>query len=236
MPAHKQKKIYKIQLQMNREGTIQKIIAQKLLPLFYADDAEVCIAVTRALYEAGIYCIEFTNRGGNALQNFTALVKERNHSMPELLLGIGTIKTDDDATAFINAGADFLVSPFFDNTVCDVAYMSKILWIPGCMTATEIHEAQKAGCTLIKLFPGNVLGPGFVEAIKPLFTSLDFIVTGGVDTTEENLNAWFKSGVAGVGIGSKLITNDILQNKNYEELKKKTKELTAAIYNIIKAK
>jgi 2-dehydro-3-deoxyphosphogluconate aldolase / (4S)-4-hydroxy-2-oxoglutarate aldolase len=215
---------------MNREtAVIEKINAQKILPLFYHDSASVCIAVCKALYEAGIRCIEFTNRGGKALQNFTALVNEKNKSMPELLLGVGTIKNVDDATAFINAGADFLVSPVFDSSICDVAYMNKILWIPGCMTPTEIHEAQKAGCTLIKLFPGNVLGPGFVEAVKPLFSDLDFIVTGGVDTTQENLTAWFKAGAAGVGMGSKLITKDILQNKDYELLKAKTREVLALI-------
>ena len=222
---------------MNKESlTIQKIKEQQLLPLFYHDDITVCIAVTKALYEAGIRCVEFTNRGSKALENFSALIRERNNSMPEMLLGIGTIKNGDEATIFINAGAGFLVSPVFDSSVCDVANLNKILWIPGCMTVTEIHTAQKAGCNLIKLFPGNILGPGFVEAIMPLFNGLDFIVTGGVDTTEENLNAWFKAGVAGVGMGSKLITKNILQNKNYEELKVKTKKVIAVINNVIKAK
>lgn len=216
-----------------RDGAIKHIKAQKILPLFYHDDSTVCIAVCKALYEAGIRCIEFTNRGSNALQNFTALVKEKDTSMPELLLGIGTVKNVEDAAAFINAGADFLVSPVFDSGVSDAAYMNKILWIPGCMTPTEIHAAEQAGCTLIKLFPGNVLGPGFMEVIKPLFSGLDFIVTGGVDTTKENLKAWFRSGVAGVGMGSKLITKDILQNKDYEQLKTKTREVIVAIGSIL---
>jgi 2-dehydro-3-deoxyphosphogluconate aldolase / (4S)-4-hydroxy-2-oxoglutarate aldolase len=215
---------------------IQIIKEQGLLPLFYHNDTAVCIETVKSLYEAGVRCIEFINRGNKALENFMQLVKERNNSMKELLLGIGTIKNGDEATAFINAGADFLVSPVFDSSVCDVAYLNKVLWIPGCMTPTEIHAAEKARCSLIKLFPGNVLGPGFVEAIKPLFTGLDFIVTGGVDTTKENIKAWFKSGVSGVGMGSKLITKDILQNGNYEELKEKTKEVIAIINNIIKAK
>lgn len=214
------------------QQAIQKITEQGLLPLFYQDDATICVAVTRALYEAGVRCIEFTNRGANALQNFKQLMVERDHSMQELSLGIGTVKNADEATAFVNAGADFLISPFFDNGVCDVAYMNKMLWVPGCMTTTEIHAAQNAGCSLIKLFPGNVLGPGFVEAIMPLFTGLDFIVTGGVDTTEENIKAWFKSGVAGVGMGSKLITKSILQNGTYLDLKTKTMEVISFISKI----
>jgi len=107
--------------------------------------------------------------------------------------------------------------------------MHKVLWIPGCMTPTEIHVAQKSGATLVKLFPGNVLGPGFVVAIKTLFTGVDFLVTGGVEPTEQNIGAWFKAGVSGVGLGSKLITKDVLANKNYKELETQTKELLQLI-------
>jgi 2-dehydro-3-deoxyphosphogluconate aldolase/(4S)-4-hydroxy-2-oxoglutarate aldolase len=100
------------------------------------------------------------------------------------------------------------------------------------MTPTEIHVAQKSGATLIKLFPGNVLGPGFVEAIKSLFTGIDFLVTGGVEPTEQNIGAWFKAGVVGVGLGSKLITKDVLANKNYTQLEIQTKELVRLIKKV----
>lgn len=218
---------------MNKQNLIiQKVIEQRFLPLFYHDDVDTCIEVTRALYKAGVRCVEFTNRGSKALKNFSALVKEKNNSMPEMYLGIGTIKSGEEAILFINEGADFLVSPIFDKGICGVANFNKVPWIPGCMTVTEIDNAQKNGCLLIKLFPGNVLGPGFVEAIMPLFSGVNFIVTGGVDTTTENLYPWFKSGVAGVGLGSKLVTATILQNKNYDDLIIKTTELKAIIESI----
>jgi 2-dehydro-3-deoxyphosphogluconate aldolase / (4S)-4-hydroxy-2-oxoglutarate aldolase len=220
---------------MEREQVaITSIKAQGILPLFYHSDAATCLQVVKVMYESGIRCIEFTNRGTSAIDNFKLLVKERDNSMPGLLLGIGTIKTGDEASKFIAAGADFLISPVFDSSVCDVAYMHKILWVPGCMTPTEIHVAQQAGCRLIKLFPGNVLGPGFVEAILPLFTGLDFVVTGGVDTTAENITAWFKSGVAGVGLGSKLISKAILQQKAYDELRINTKAVLHIIAQLKK--
>jgi len=149
--------------------------------------------------------------------------------MHGLILGIGTIKTPQDATAFIEAGADFLISPCFDASVADVAYMHKILWIPGCMTPTEIHVAQKSGATMVKRFPGNVLGPGFVEAIKTLFPGVDFLVTGGVEPTQQNIGAWLKAGVVGVGLGSKLITKDVLANQNFAQLELQTKELVQLI-------
>ncbi len=221
---------------MEREQQIiEQLKEQCLLPLFYHDDSAICVAVTRALYKAGVRCIEFTNRGSQALLNFKQLVRERDAGMKDLLLATGTIKTAEHAKQFIDAGADFLISPFFDPSVCDEAYLQKICWIPGCTTPTEIHVAEQAGCKMIKLFPGNTLGPSFVEAIKPLFPDLDFVVTGGVDTTTENINSWFKAGVCGVGIGSKLISRAVLENGEFEKLSASTKDVLEIIRKIKQA-
>ena len=100
------------------------------------------------------------------------------------------------------------------------------------MTPSEIHTAEAAGCQLVKLFPGNVLGPGFVSAIKPLFPNMHFLVTGGVDTSKENLEAWFKAGVIGVGMGSKLITKQLLDSNNYNFIEKETSKLLTLIRSI----
>jgi 2-dehydro-3-deoxyphosphogluconate aldolase/(4S)-4-hydroxy-2-oxoglutarate aldolase len=222
---------------MEREALIQtEIKKQAVLPLFYHDDLTVCTAVTKALYAAGIRCIEFTNRGANAAANFSALLKERDVSWPDLLLGIGTITTAKDAETFVKAGADFLISPVFDAGVCDVAYLHKVLWIPGCMTVTEIHVAQQAGCKLIKLFPGNVLQTSFVEAIMPLFNGIEFVVTGGVDATEQSISSWLNAGVAAVGIGSKLISQAIVENADYTALQKKTEDILAIIQKVRNSK
>jgi 2-dehydro-3-deoxyphosphogluconate aldolase/(4S)-4-hydroxy-2-oxoglutarate aldolase len=200
------------------------ILESKLIPLFYEDDVTVVVEVVKALYAGGIRTIEFTNRGTKALENFKALVALKNE-MPDLFLGIGTIKSEEDAKKYIDAGADFLISPVFDASVADIAYLHKVLWIPGCMTPTEIHHAQAAGCNIVKLFPGNVLGPGFIEAIRPLFREVHFLVTGGVDATEASITSWLKAGAAGVGLGSKLITKNVLDNKQFEELKQISKQL-----------
>lgn len=213
------------------EEIIDQICNGGLLPLFYHDDITVCINIVKALYNGGIRCIEFTNRGKNALINFTQLIDFKK-DFPGLLLGIGTIKTSEQATAFIDAGADFLVSPIFDTAVADIAYMQKIAWIPGCMTPTEIHIAQQAGCKLVKLFPGNVLGSGFVEAIMPLFSGIRFLVTGGVDINKESLEKWIKSGVEGVGLGSKLITSAIVDNGDYQQLTSTTLKIVDIMHQL----
>lgn len=207
------------------------IKADGLLPLFYNDSADVCVALSKALYAAGVQSIEFTNRGTFALENFKAMVAARNAEMPGLLLGVGTISTADEVKQFVEAGADFLISPFFDESVSNAAKATNIPWIPGAMTPREVHLAKQSDCVMIKLFPGNVLGPGYVEAILPLFRGIDFIVTGGVDTEAQNLAKWFKSGIVGVGMGSKLITKDILTNEDYAKLTEITKDLVSVIKN-----
>ncbi len=208
----------------SEQDILQQIKRQGILPLFYHADVQVCVDVTKTLYSAGIRAIEFTNRGEAAFENFKALVALRNESMNDLLLAIGTIRTAEEATRFIDAGADFLISPVFDAAVCDAAYINKVLWIPGCMTPTEIHVAENAGCKLVKLFPGNILGPNFVAGIKELFPAMDFMPTGGVEVNKENISEWFKAGVCAVGLGSKLISKTILENKDYTAITRLSKE------------
>lgn len=218
---------------MEREQQIiAKVCEQGLLPLFYHPDTTVCLRVAEALYEAGVRTIEFTNRGEAATKNFKALVDLRNTSMKDLLLATGTIKTAEQARRFIDLGADFLISPFFDAAVCDEAYLQKKPWVPGCSTPTEIHVAEQAGCKLIKLFPGNTLRPGFMESIRPLFPELRFVVTGGVETSEGNVREWFGSGVAAIGLGSKLITNSIVESGDFGALTNATKNLLELIRQI----
>ncbi|MDX1937202.1 MAG: bifunctional 4-hydroxy-2-oxoglutarate aldolase/2-dehydro-3-deoxy-phosphogluconate aldolase [Flavihumibacter sp.] len=219
---------------MTEEKIIELIKEQGMIPLFYHADKTTCIELTRALYKAGVRIIEFTNRGAAALENLKAMVAERNATMPDLVLAVGTIRTANEARSFIAAGVDFLISPVFDAEVCDVAYMEKMLWIPGCMTPTEVHVAENAGCKLVKLFPGNVLGPGFVSAIKELFPKMLLMPTGGVEATKENIGSWFKAGVVAVGMGSKLVSKEVMETKNYTGLETQTKETIAIIQAIKK--
>lgn len=198
---------------------------QKVLPLFYHADAEVCKGVVEALYHGGIRLIEFTNRGSEALARFTELSSLCKQSYPDMRLAVGTIASGKDAKDFIKAGADVLISPFWDDEVAVVAKNAGVLWIPGCMTPTEIHHAVQEGIQLIKLFPGNVLGPGFVEAILPLFPGIHFVVTGGVDATAVSVKQWLNAGVVAAGLGSKLITGEVMQQKQFSLLQEKVASL-----------
>lgn len=211
---------------------LKKIREQGLLPLYFHPEASVCEAVLRALHEAGIRVIEFTNRGEAALKNFTHLRKVRDKEFPDLTLGIGTIKTAEHARQFMAEGADFLISPGAPPEVGAVAAQHNQFWVPGCMTPTEIISAENMGATFVKLFPGNLLGPSYVSAIRDLFPGVAFMPTGGAEPERGNLEAWFKAGVAGVGMGSRLISPAVLQSKDYGKITEQTKMVLAMIREI----
>jgi 2-dehydro-3-deoxyphosphogluconate aldolase / (4S)-4-hydroxy-2-oxoglutarate aldolase len=210
---------------MGKKETLLKLIPEQgILPLYYFKDTEVSVGLLRALYKAGIRAIEYTNRGEQALKNFEVMRKVCDEELKGMYLGIGTIKNGEMARAFIDAGTDFIVCPGLVKKVGEVADKHEMLWVPGCMTPTEIIKAEQLGAKVIKLFPGNMLGPSFVSTIKELFPGLLFMPTGGVEVNKENLSAWFKSGVCAVGMGSKLVTKSIMENKQYDELTKLTQE------------
>lgn len=202
----------------SKQEVLDSILAQGMLPLFFYADADVSVEVTRTLYKAGVRVFEYTNRGTAALENFKRLKEVQQAEMPDLHLGIGTIKSADEADAFINAGADFLVSPIVNPAVAKIAHDRNMLWIPGCMTPTEIYTAQCNDAALIKLFPANILGPDFLSSIKELFRGQLFMPTGGVELQAENIATWFRAGVCAVGMGSKLISTKVLEGKLYDQL------------------
>ena len=210
-------------------ATLEILKTQRILPLFYHADATVCSGVVKALYDGGVRLVEFTNRGEHALPRFRELVQFCEESLPGMHLAVGTISTAKDAENFIEAGAKLLISPFWDNTISTIAQFEDVQWIPGCMTPTEIHQAVAVGCNIIKLFPGNVMGTGFVEAVRPIFPGIHFVVTGGVDATAASVNTWMKSGVVAAGLGSKLITGDIMNNHQFDELQQKVATLLSEL-------
>ena len=210
------------------------IIQQGMLPLYFNADETISIEVLRAVYKAGVKAIEYTNRGEAALNNFKKLVGVRDTEMPGLLMGVGTIKNLQQAEDYVKAGADFLVSPGFVKEVADYAVSKDIFYAPGCMTPSDIIAAENSGIKFIKLFPGNMLGPEFVSSIKDIFPKLLFMPTGGVDTTKENIEGWFKAGVCAVGMGSKLISKKLMEAKDYATIETETKKVLELILSIKK--
>ena len=220
---------------MDKKTEVLQLVSQQgVLPLFFNKDPQVSVDVLKALYDAGIRTVEYTNRGEAALNNFKKLRQVCDNELKGMYLGIGTIKNAQQAKAFIVEGADYIISPGLVEEAAEVADQHNILWVPGAMTPTEIIKAENLGAKMVKIFPGNVLGTGFIGAIKELFSGLQFIITGGVEPEEANLKGWFGAGAAAVGMGSKLITKSSLENKEYSKITQLTKESMALIQNIRK--
>lgn len=218
---------------MGKKDVLLALIPQQgILPLYFDKDSMVSIEVLKALYSAGIRAVEYTNRGQAALQNFKAMRRICDTELKGMYLGIGTIKNGEMARTFIDAGTDYIISPGLVEEVASLADKNNMLWVPGCMTPTEIIRAETLGAAMIKLFPGNILGTGFVSAIKEIFPGLLFMPTGGVELNKDNIAEWFKAGVCAVGMGSKLITRSLLEAKNYAQITAATKEVLAIIQSI----
>ena len=218
--------------QYSRVEVINQIEELGMIPLFYHNDISVSKSIVKACYDGGARVIEFTNRGDFALEVFTEIVKYSISELPGMILGVGSITDAKAASQYMLAGANFVVTPVFREDIARICNRRKLLWSAGCSSLTEIAKAEEFGCELIKLFPGDVLGPKFVQSIKGPQPWTSVMPTGGVSMELNNLKSWFDSGVTCVGMGSKLISNEILENKDYNLLKKNVKETLERIKSL----
>jgi 2-dehydro-3-deoxyphosphogluconate aldolase/(4S)-4-hydroxy-2-oxoglutarate aldolase len=189
---------------LSSQDVIARTLQAPLVPVFFHADAAYAQAVVRACYAGGVRVFEFTNRGANAFEVFQELTKLTAADCPDLVLGIGTIYTAADAERFIAAGAAFVVQPVTTAEVAAACQRHDVAWLPGAMTPNEIYAATQLGAQLVKIFPGNLVGPDYVKALRGPMPSVKLMVTGGVEPTEASLTEWFGAGVNVVGIGSQL--------------------------------
>jgi 2-dehydro-3-deoxyphosphogluconate aldolase / (4S)-4-hydroxy-2-oxoglutarate aldolase len=215
----------------SQEQIVSEMKRTGIVPLFTHDNAEDARQVLQAAYDGGIRVFEFTNRRANSFEVFSHLLKSRS-SFPDLMLGIGTIMDGPTTKKFIDAGSDFIIAPILKLEMSVVCKQYNKMWIPGCATLTEIVTAKENGAVVIKVFPGSVLGPGFVSAIMPVVPDLQLMITGGVEPTEQNLSAWFKAGAICVGMGSQLFTSEILKERKWDVLKNKVSDALSIVQKI----
>jgi 2-dehydro-3-deoxyphosphogluconate aldolase / (4S)-4-hydroxy-2-oxoglutarate aldolase len=207
-----------------------------MVPVFYHSDIETAKNVLKACYAGGVRAFEFTNRGDFAHEVFGELVKFANKECPEMIMGIGSIVDAPTASLYIQLGANFLVGPLFNPEVAKVANRRLIPYAPGCGSVSEVGFAQEAGCDICKVFPGDVLGAGFVKGLKAPMPWSNLMVTGGVKPEEANLKAWFDAGVTCVGMGSNLFPADMLKAGNWEGITQLCKNALSIISSIQKPK
>jgi 2-dehydro-3-deoxyphosphogluconate aldolase/(4S)-4-hydroxy-2-oxoglutarate aldolase len=214
----------------DRLATYTAILDCGLVPLFYHDSPEVACGIATACASGGAKVLEFTNRGDNALRVFSELINavSKNSS---LILGVGSICDPATAALYIAHGANFIVGPMFDPEVSRLCNRCRIPYIPGCGTVTEISSAEESGVEIVKIFPGDTLGPGFIKAVHGPMPRSRLMPTGGVDATEESVNEWISAGAACLGLGSKLISKEFMAQKNYTGIEELTGTMITWIHN-----
>ena len=209
-----------------RIDVIIKLKEAGILPIFYHKDPEICRNIIKACYDGGIKVIEYTNRGDFAHEVFSEINKWVAKEFPEMVIGVGSVVDPGTTSLYIQLGANFIVSPILNAEMAKVCNRRKILWSPGCGSLSEINYAEELGAEMIKIFPVPVVGgPEFVKAIKGPCPWTSIMPTGGIQPTAEDLKIWFDAGVTCIGMGSNLITKELINEKNWKGLTDKIAEV-----------
>jgi 2-dehydro-3-deoxyphosphogluconate aldolase/(4S)-4-hydroxy-2-oxoglutarate aldolase len=214
----------------SRSEVFTAMKATGVVPVFYDADVEVCKNVVKACFNGGIRVFEFVNRGDFAHEIFSELNKYALKELPGMILGVGSLVEEATTAIYIQAGANFIVSPLLNEEMAKICNRRGVSWSPGCGTISEISKAQELGAEIVKLFPASEIGgASFVKAVKGPMPWTNIMPTGGVDTSEANLKTWFDAGVTCVGMVSNLFPKEIMTSKNYGALADKVKELMETV-------
>lgn len=216
----------------SRLNVLNLIYDQRIMPLFYHPKVELGKEVLRACYQGGGRMLEFTNRGDFAHEVFAELNRFVLKELPDMVLGVGSVNDAATATLYLQTGANFIVSASLKEDVALVCNRRKVAYMPGCGTLTEISRAEELGCEIVKLFPGSTYGPGFIKAIRGPQPWTSIMPTGGVTTELENLTAWFAAGAVCVGLGSKLITKQVLAEGDFAGLTESVRNALTVAKNL----
>ena len=217
----------------DRMAVLTAMMDQGVIPVFYHPDAEVCKKVIQACADGGAPCIEFTNRGDFASHVFYDVTRHFAEADPRVIMGVGSIVDAPTAGIYIANGAKFIVGPILNADVAKVCNRRKIPYSPGCGSASEISYAEELGCEIVKVFPGSsVGGPDFVKAVLGPMPWTRIMPTGGVDPDEASVKKWFGAGIVAAGMGSKLITPELLDAGDYAGITAKVRETVELIKKV----
>jgi 2-dehydro-3-deoxyphosphogluconate aldolase/(4S)-4-hydroxy-2-oxoglutarate aldolase len=193
-----------------------------LVPVFYNQDLATAKSIVKACLEGGARVVEFTNRGERAFQVFSELVSHCDRELPQAIMGVGSVLDPGTASLYINCGANFVVGPVLNREVAKVCNRRKISYSPGCGSASEVSDAEELGVEIVKVFPGGqVGGPAFVKALMGPMPWTRIMPTGGVSPTRESISQWIEAGAACLGIGSKLISKDLVDKGDWGAIRER---------------
>lgn len=210
---------------MSRAAVIERIKAERAVAVIRTDSIESALQTADAVVAGGFRAIEITFSFPEAAEAIRHLVENNER---DLLIGAGTILTPEQAQEAVGAGALFLVSPCVLAEVIEVAHELQVAIIPGAYTPTEIYTAHSLGADIVKIFPAVKFGPEYLKAVRGPLPNIPIMPTSGVDAS--NIADWFRAGAVAVGAVSSVLDPVLIQNGEWNELAKRSREFIEAVH------
>lgn len=213
-------------MKFKKEEVISRMKQDCLIAVIRAKDKEQGEKLVEAIIAGGIKFIEITMTmdRGNPVE-FIKFLSEKYGENKDIIIGAGTVLDPETARLVILAGANYVVSPGLNVETVKLCNRYRIPMLPGVMTPTEAITALEAGCDVIKLFPGNILGPSAISIFKGPLPQGEFMPSGGVDV--DNVDKWLKAGAYAVGTGSSLTKG--AKTGDFNAVKEKAQEFIEAV-------
>ncbi len=195
-----------------------------LVAVIRGPSVDLTVKMVEALVAGGVYGIEITYSTPNAAE----VVKTLDRTFGEkIVLGMGTLTEPRQASEAQGAGAKFLVSPLVEAELGKAMIATGLPTMIGALTPTEVFQAYHLGTDVVKIFPGNLVGPAYIKSLKGPFPYIPMMPTGGVSAA--NVGDWFAAGVFGVGAGSELCPPALAKEGRFAEIIEKAKEFVQAV-------
>lgn len=203
---------------MTRQATVDLIRRERMVAIIRLDDLSSAVELSRSLLAAGVRVQEFTLSNPAALDAVRQVFEGMEEFSGEsAALGIGSVRTVEQARAAVEAQVDFVVTPIFQPGVLQICVEAEIPILCGAYTPTEIASAQAFGASMVKVFPARDLGPKYIKDVLAPMPELQLVPTGGVSL--ENMHSFFDAGAAAVGVGGNLIDQAAVANQDWDTVR-----------------
>lgn len=181
-------------------------------------------AIAEALLKGGVRGLEVTLDSDRPYEVIASLKETFGD---KALVGAGTVLNAEEAQTALDAGAQFIFSPLLSKEVIDVAKKAGVPVIPGIFTPTEAYQATQWGADMVKVFPADCVGPGFIKAVSGPLAQIKMMPTGGVDL--DTIPAFIKAGAVAVGAGGALLQNDLIEKEDWQALEERAAAFVAKV-------
>ena len=208
----------------NKQKVLNTLRETGIIAVIRTEDPGDLVEAAKALGEGGVRFIEITMTVPGALKIIEKAVSQLKD---EVYIGAGTVLDSETARAVILAGGKFAVAPIFSRPMVTLCNRYGLTVMAGAFTPQEIFNAWEGGSDIVKVFPADIGGPGYIKSIKEPLPQIEILPTKGVSLL--NIPEFIKAGVIGVGVGRELISNDLIQSRDYKKIKENAEKFIRVI-------